>query len=152
MKKKQTATSGMEWNTALGLAQRLKEDRQTRDYLLIVVGCYFGLRIGDLLSLRWSDVLGKTEVQAGESRRNENVQFSLIDNKETQRLALSDTSARRAFLVNLTSQEIQRASRSGAIRPSVRAQRYTTDPSLSAPLPSKGTTFHISVSMILWSG
>lgn len=62
MSKKQTATSGMEWNTMLGLTQRLKQDKMHRDYLLITVGCYFGLRIGDLLSLRWKDVLNQDEL------------------------------------------------------------------------------------------
>jgi integrase len=74
MKKKQTATSGMEWNTMLGLTQRLKQDKEYRDYLLITVGCYFGLRIGDLLSLRWSDLLNKqdlvlTEHKTGKPRK-----------------------------------------------------------------------------------
>lgn len=62
MSKKQTATSGMEWNTMLGLTQRLKQDKLHRDYLLITVGCYFGLRIGDLLSLRWNDILNQDEL------------------------------------------------------------------------------------------
>lgn len=51
----------MDWNVMLGLTQRLKQDKQYRDYLLITTGCYFGLRIGDLLSLRWDDVLDKDE-------------------------------------------------------------------------------------------
>src|SRR2546426_9288094 len=32
------------------------------------------------------NLIGKTEVQAGESRRNENVQLNLIDNKAPQEL------------------------------------------------------------------
>lgn len=62
MSKKQTATSGMEWNTMLGLTQRLKQDKMHCDYLLITVGCYFGLRIGDLLFLRWRDLLNQGEL------------------------------------------------------------------------------------------
>ena len=62
MRKKQTATSGMDWNTMIGLTLRLKKDKLYKDYLLITVGCYFGLRIGDLLSIKWVDVIGKEEI------------------------------------------------------------------------------------------
>ena len=58
----------MDWNTMLGLTQRLKQDRKYRDYLLITMGCYFGLRIGDLLKLKWKDVLGKNELVLIESK------------------------------------------------------------------------------------
>src|ERR1035437_5413468 len=68
MRKKQTVTSGMDWNALLGLTQRLKQDRMYRDYLLITVGCYFGLRIGDLLKLRWCDVVGKDELLLKEEK------------------------------------------------------------------------------------
>lgn len=40
----------------LGLCERLKSDCLYRDYLLILVGCHFGLRISDLLHLQWKDV------------------------------------------------------------------------------------------------
>jgi integrase len=52
----------MDWNAMLGLTQRLKQDGKYRDYLLITLGCYFGLRIGDLRQLKWVDVLDKTEL------------------------------------------------------------------------------------------
>lgn len=61
-KNQKTTTSGMEWNTMIGLTQRLKNDKLYRDYLLITIGCYFGLRIGDLLSIKWSDIINKTEL------------------------------------------------------------------------------------------
>lgn len=61
-KGKSTTTSGMEWNTMLGLSERLKKDGLYRDYLLIIVGCYFGLRIGDLLNLKWNDLLDAQEI------------------------------------------------------------------------------------------
>jgi integrase len=62
MGKKKTTTSGLDWNTMTGLCHRLKEDKLYRDYLLILCGSYFGLRISDLLELRWQDLLAKTEV------------------------------------------------------------------------------------------
>ncbi len=68
MANRQTTTSGMDWNTMLGLTGRLKRDNEYRDYLLITMGCYFGLRIGDLLSIKWSDIMGKEELQIQESK------------------------------------------------------------------------------------
>ena len=69
-----TTTSGMEWNTMLGLLVRLKNDGKLREYLLIATGCYFGLRIGDLLNLKWNQVLDKdeftiTETKTGKQRK-----------------------------------------------------------------------------------
>lgn len=93
MKNKQTATSGMEWNSMLGLAMRLKEDCETRDYLLIVVGCYFGLRISDLLTLRWNDILEKTEVVLTEQKTNKQRRIT-INPKVSQALNYGSTELR----------------------------------------------------------
>jgi len=68
MSKGKTTTSGMDWNTMIGLTGRLKRDGLDRDYLLITMGCYFGLRISDLLSVKWSDVLEKEELVIIESK------------------------------------------------------------------------------------
>jgi integrase len=69
-----TTTSGLEWNTMLGLTHRLKQDENLTFYLLILSGCYFGLRAGDLLQLTWPDVLDKedftiTEQKTGKRRK-----------------------------------------------------------------------------------
>jgi integrase len=63
-----TTTSGIEWNTLMGLLVRLKNDGKLREYLLIATGCYFGLRIGDLLNLKWEDVLDKDEFYITEGK------------------------------------------------------------------------------------
>jgi len=63
-----TTCSGMEWNTMLGLLVRLKNDEKLREYLLIATGCYFGLRIGDLLNLKWNEVLDKDEFSITEGK------------------------------------------------------------------------------------
>jgi integrase len=52
----------------IGLTLRLKKDKLYKDYLLITVGCYFGLRIGDLLSIKWVDVLSKEELVLTEQK------------------------------------------------------------------------------------
>lgn len=61
MRKRQTTTSGLDWNNMLGLTQRLKQDELYKDYLLITLGCYFGLRISDLLKIKWKDIQDKNE-------------------------------------------------------------------------------------------
>lgn len=63
-----TTTSGLEWNTAHGLIARLKNDNKLREYLLISTGIYFGLRIGDLLNLKWDQVLDKDEFNITEGK------------------------------------------------------------------------------------
>jgi integrase len=63
-----TTTSGIEWNTVMGLLVRLKNDGKLREYLLIATGCYFGLRIGDLLNLKWEYVLDKEEFYITEGK------------------------------------------------------------------------------------
>jgi integrase len=70
LKNTKTTTSGIEWNTLHGLLSRLKRDGRHSDYLLIATGCYFGLRISDLLSLRFSDVQDKDEFHIIERKTN----------------------------------------------------------------------------------
>lgn len=78
----------MDWNVMLGLTQRLRQDGKHRDYLLITMGCYFGLRIGDLRQLRWSDVLGKTELVLVE-QKTKKVRRVTINAKVTEAVAFS---------------------------------------------------------------
>src|ERR1035437_9252368 len=74
LKNTKTTTSGLDWNSMLGLLVRLKQEKNYRAYLLIATGCYFGLRIGDLLNLKWIDVFEKdefilTEQKTGKKRK-----------------------------------------------------------------------------------
>lgn len=79
MIKRQTTTSGMEWNTMIGLTDRLKRDGHHRDYLLITMGCYFGLRISDLLSIKWKDVLNQDELIVLESKTKKHRKITIND-------------------------------------------------------------------------
>jgi len=63
-KNSKTTTSGLAWNEMLGLLHQLKQDKRYRDYLLICLGSYFGLRAKDLLSLRWCDLYDGEQVRA----------------------------------------------------------------------------------------
>lgn len=52
-----TTADYIPWDTAMTLVRRLYRDGNYRMSLLIGCGCFFGLRIGDLLTLTWEQVL-----------------------------------------------------------------------------------------------
>ena len=52
-----TTADYLEWDVAMNLVHRLYRDGEIRMSLLIGCGCFFGLRISDLLRLTWSQVL-----------------------------------------------------------------------------------------------
>lgn len=98
MRKKQTATSGMDWNSMLGLTLRLRQDKLYRDYLLITMGCYFGLRIGDLLSLRWDDVVDKDEFFINEQKTKKSRRITINPNvKDAINFCLNEHKCRHQF-------------------------------------------------------
>lgn len=51
------AADAMDWDEALRLVDRMFKDGHYRDALLFASGCYLGLRVSDLLQLRWADLL-----------------------------------------------------------------------------------------------
>jgi len=56
---KRTTHSGadaLDWNEAMELVNDLKQDGRYRDAMLVASGCFLGLRISDLLHLRWIDL------------------------------------------------------------------------------------------------
>lgn len=58
LKGQSTRATYLDWDTMLLLLQKLERDGQYKFELLIAIGCYTGLRIGDILTkIRWSSVL-----------------------------------------------------------------------------------------------
>ncbi len=57
-----TTCSGMDWNQMNSLLFCLQQDQKWLPYLFIGTGCYLGLRAGDILKLRWCEVLDKDEL------------------------------------------------------------------------------------------
>ena len=56
LKGSKTKSDFLEWDSMLLLLQKLERDCQFKFQLLFAVGCYTGLRIGDILKLKWLDV------------------------------------------------------------------------------------------------
>ncbi len=57
-----TTADYLEWDMAMSLVHRLYRDGEIRMGLLVGCGCFFGLRISDLLQLRWTQVLNEDGV------------------------------------------------------------------------------------------
>jgi len=56
-KNSHTTSDALQWNDALNLIHRLYRDGNYRLSLLVGCGCFFGLRISDLRTLRWNMLL-----------------------------------------------------------------------------------------------
>ncbi len=61
----------------LGLCAELKRDGLHRDYLLIIMGCHFGLRISDLLKLTWKDVYNQESMIIKEGKTGKQRKINL---------------------------------------------------------------------------
>jgi len=63
-----TTTGFIPWDTYQLLLQKLERDGNYKFQLLFAAGTYLGLRIGDLLRLRWKDVLDKETLEIIEGK------------------------------------------------------------------------------------
>lgn len=68
LKYSQTTSDYLQWNEAMTLIRLLYTDANYKISLLISLGCFWGLRISDILSLRWNQILNVDE-------------FSIIEHK-----------------------------------------------------------------------
>ncbi|MCD7939841.1 MAG: site-specific integrase [Bacteroides intestinalis] len=68
LKYSQTTSDYLQWDEAMKLIRLLYKDANYKMNLLISLGCFWGLRISDILSLRWKDILNVDE-------------FSIIEHK-----------------------------------------------------------------------
>jgi integrase len=68
LKGTQTTTSYIDWNDFKSLVSKLERDKEYKFCLLISIGVLTGLRISDLLRLKYSDILGKDILQLKEQK------------------------------------------------------------------------------------
>lgn len=61
LKYSNTTADFLEWEEAMNLIRKLFKDENYAMSLLIALGCFFGLRISDILSLRWNQILNVNE-------------------------------------------------------------------------------------------
>jgi len=63
-----TTSDYLEWNTMLKLVRDLFEEKNYHFSLLISIGCFFGLRISDLLNLTWQQLINNEYLEIFEKK------------------------------------------------------------------------------------
>ena len=82
LKYSNTTADYLEWSEAMNLIRRLTKNKNYKISLLIAIGCFTGLRISDILTLRWKQILGVSEFTITERKTGK--QRTIRLNKELQ--------------------------------------------------------------------
>ena len=61
LKYSSTTADYLQWSEAMNLVRKLARDNNYKMSLLIALGCFTGLRISDILALRWNQILDAEE-------------------------------------------------------------------------------------------
>ena len=91
-----TTTGFIPWDTFQLLLQKLERDGNYKFQLLFAVGTYVGLRISDLLRLRWKDFLDKDvlEIIEGKTKKVRRIRLNpeliAIMNRLYKKIGISD--------------------------------------------------------------
>ena len=75
-----TKSDFIEWNLLQSLTRKLERDGDWKFCLLITVGMFTGLRISDILSLHWKDILDKDFMEITEKKTGKQRKISLNPN------------------------------------------------------------------------
>lgn len=84
IKGQKTTTTYMEWNDFISLITRLEKDGDYKFCLLIAIGVFTGLRISDLLTLTYSDLLNNETFSIKEMKTKK--QRSIKVNKDLKEI------------------------------------------------------------------
>ena len=61
LKYSQTTSDYLEWKEAMNLIRTLYRDGKFQMSLFVSIGCFWGLRVSDILALRWKQILNVDE-------------------------------------------------------------------------------------------
>lgn len=84
LKGSNTTATYLDWAEFQFLIQRLEKDKDFKYCLLIATGVYTGLRISDLLNIKYSDIIGKERLVVTEKKTNKRREIKI--NKDLREL------------------------------------------------------------------
>ena len=68
LKYSNTTADYLVWSDAMNLIRKLAKDQNYKISLLVAIGCFTGLRISDILALRWKQILNTEEFSVIEKK------------------------------------------------------------------------------------
>ena len=83
LKYTKTTADYLQWDEAMNLIRKLAKDGNYKMSLLVALGCFTGLRISDILALRWKQILNVSEFTITEKKTGK--QRTLRLNPQLQR-------------------------------------------------------------------
>ena len=83
LKYTKTTADYLQWDEAMNLIRKLAKDGNYKMSLLVALGCFTGLRISDILALRWKQILHVSEFTIAEKKTGK--QRTLRLNSQLQR-------------------------------------------------------------------
>ena len=72
LKYSNTTADYLGWDEAMNLIRKLAKDKNYKMSLLVALGCFTGLRISDILALRWKQILNTDEFSIIEKKTGKN--------------------------------------------------------------------------------
>lgn len=72
-----TTADYLSWDQNLNLIRKLFNDGDYRISLLVAIGSFWGLRISDILKLKWEDILDKNEIVMVENKTHKSREIKI---------------------------------------------------------------------------
>lgn len=99
LKGQRTTTGYIEWNEFTNLVLKLQRDNEPKFSLLIGLGGFTGLRISDILSLKWNQLINKDVIELEEKKTgkyrkikiNNDLQLLILANYKVMGEPIGDT-------------------------------------------------------------
>jgi len=108
LKGSRTTADYLPWNEMLLLVQKLERDKQYVFALMIALGSYTGLRISDLLVLKWQDIMNTKDLLIAEKKTNKTRKIHLHEDVVEMLIRISGA-------VNFQNEEYLFKSREGRV-------------------------------------